>query len=110
MKQIKDGKRSHIRAIVFISAKMKEARIAREHLEKVDSGPNAMFCDDDINFDLQLEQFGVSTTELKQPVKRISKLGLGYDEVSPLSRLDWLAQLYGRLDKQTFQLTSTCTH
>ncbi len=30
-----------------------------------------MFCDDDINFDLQLEQFGVSTRELKQPVKRI---------------------------------------
>lgn len=78
VKQIKDGKRSHIgskslekRAIVFISAKMKEARIAREHLEKVDSGPSAMFCDDDINFDLQLEQFGVSTRELKQPVKRI---------------------------------------
>jgi hypothetical protein len=78
VKQIKDGKRSHIgsdslekRAILFISARMKEARIAREHLERSDAGPNAMFSDDDINFDLQLEQFGVNTSELRQPVNRV---------------------------------------
>lgn len=75
MKQIKDGKRSHIGseslekcAILFISARMKEARMAREHLEKAEAGPNAMFSDNDINFDLQLEQFGVNTSELSQPV------------------------------------------
>jgi hypothetical protein len=78
VKQIKDGKRSHIgsdslekRAIVFMSAKMREARIANQHLEKVDAGPNAMFRDDDINFDLQLEKFGVDIAQMKQPVKRV---------------------------------------
>jgi hypothetical protein len=30
-----------------------------------------MFSDNDINFDLQLEQFGVNTTELRQPVNRV---------------------------------------
>jgi len=62
VKQIKDGKRSHL---------------GSDSLEKwsivfmLDAGPNAMFSDDDINFDLQLEQFGISTTELRQHVKRV---------------------------------------
>jgi hypothetical protein len=42
--------------------------LLREKMEKIDaSGPNAMFGDDDINFDLQLEQFGVDTKALKEP-------------------------------------------
>lgn len=57
--------------IVFISAKVEEARIAHKHLEKVDSGPSAMFSDDDINFNLELEWFGVNTTELVQSVKHV---------------------------------------
>ena len=57
--------------IVFISAKVEEARIAHKHLEKVDSGPSAMFSDDDINFNLELERFGVNTTELVQSVKHV---------------------------------------
>ena len=37
-------------------------------MEKIDaSGPKAMFGDDDINFDLQLEKFGVDTNALREP-------------------------------------------
>jgi hypothetical protein len=46
----------------------------RQHqMEKRDAiGPDAMFGDDDINFDLQLEKFGVNTGILKEPaVQRI---------------------------------------
>ncbi|KAL3772048.1 hypothetical protein ACHAWU_008070 [Discostella pseudostelligera] len=76
VKQIKDGKRSHLgsdstekRAILLVTAKIKEAKIRRDIMEKIDaSGPDAMFGDDDINFDLQLENFGVDTSVLRQPV------------------------------------------
>ena len=46
----------------------------RQHtMEKLDAtGADAMFGDDDINFDLQLEKFGVNTDILKEPaVERI---------------------------------------
>jgi hypothetical protein len=37
-------------------------------MEKIDaSGPNAMFGDDDMNFDLQLEEFVIDTNALKEP-------------------------------------------
>ena len=37
-------------------------------MEKIDaSGPNAMFGDDDMNFGLQLKQFGVDTHALREP-------------------------------------------
>lgn len=76
VKQIKDGKKSHLgsdstekRAILLVTAKIKEAKIRRDIMEKIDaSGPDAMFGDDDINFDLQLENFGINTSVLRQPV------------------------------------------
>ena len=76
VKQIKDGKRAHLgsdstekRAIIMVSAKMKAAQIRRRNMEQIDAvGPNAMFGDDDINFDQQLEQFGVDTMTLREPV------------------------------------------
>ena len=76
VKQIKDGKRSHLgsdstekRAIIMVSAKMKAAQIRRRNMEQIDAvGPNTMFGDDDINFDQQLEQFGVDTMTLREPV------------------------------------------
>ena len=80
VKHIKDGKRSHLtgasiekRAILYISSKMQRARIEREKREQVDTaGPKALFGDDDINFDLQLEKFGVETDVLKEPaIERI---------------------------------------
>ncbi len=38
-------------------------------MEKLDAtGADAMFGDDDINFDLQLEKIGVNTNILKEPV------------------------------------------
>jgi hypothetical protein len=42
-------------------------------MEKLDAtGADAMFGDDNINFDLQLEKFGVNTDILKEPaVERI---------------------------------------
>jgi hypothetical protein len=75
VKQVKKDKRSHLsgkstekRSVIYISAKQQEAKSLREKMEKIDaSGPNAMFGDDDMNFDLQLEQFGVDTKALKEP-------------------------------------------
>ena len=80
VKQIKDGKQSHLsgksmekRSVLFISAKMGQARIHCKNMEKIDAkGPNAMFGDDDIDFDLQLEKFGVDVGALKEvPAQRV---------------------------------------
>jgi hypothetical protein len=45
----------------------------QHHMEKLDAtGPDATFGDNNINFDLQLEKFGVNTGKLKEPaVQRI---------------------------------------
>ena len=80
VKQIKDGVRSHLsgestekRSVIYVSAKIQEARMRQHTMEKLDAtGADAMFGDDDINFDLQLEKFGVNTNILKEPaVERI---------------------------------------
>lgn len=72
VKQIKDGKRSHLsgastekRTILLVSSKISQARTLCDRMEK---GHNAMFGDDDINFDLQLESFGVDIGVLKERV------------------------------------------
>ncbi len=75
MKQVKDGKRSHLsgestekRTVLFVSSKISQARILCDCMEKLDAtGHNAMFGDDDINFELQLETFGVDMGALKEP-------------------------------------------
>jgi hypothetical protein len=61
------------RTILFVSSKISQARILCDHMEKLDAmGHNAMFGDDDINFDSQLETFGVDMGALKEPlVERI---------------------------------------
>jgi hypothetical protein len=80
VKQIKDGKRSHLsgestekRSILFVTAKISQSRIKCDRLEGLDvSGNNVTFEDDDINFDLQLEKFGVDLVALKHvPIERI---------------------------------------
>ncbi len=80
MKQVNDGKRSHLsgksakkRAVLFVSLKISQARILCDHMEKLDvTGHNAMFGDDDINLDLQLETFSVDMGALKELViKRV---------------------------------------
>ncbi len=80
VKQIKDGVRSHLggestekRSLIYVTAKIHEARIRQHAMEKLDAtGVDAMFGDDDINFDLQLDKFGVNTDILKEPaVERI---------------------------------------
>jgi hypothetical protein len=49
-------------------AKQQEARLSLAQNEKLDAkGPNAMFCDNDINFDLQLEMWDVDPDGLKEP-------------------------------------------
>ena len=54
--------------MIYMSAKQQEAKSLREKMEKIDaSGPNAMFGDDDMNFDLQLEKYGVLTNVLREP-------------------------------------------
>ena len=75
VKQVKKDKRSHLsgdstekRSVIYLSAKQQEALSLREKMEKIDaSGHNSMFGDDDINFDLQLETFGVDTNALREP-------------------------------------------
>ena len=80
VKQVKDGKRSHLsgqstekRSILFISSKIAQARIECDRMEKIDAvGGNQMFGDDDMNFDLQLEKFGIDTGALKvREVQRV---------------------------------------
>jgi hypothetical protein len=80
VKQVKDGKRSHLsgestekRTVMFVSLKISQARILCDRMEKFDAmGHNAMFGDDDINFDLQLKTFGVDMGALKEPpIERI---------------------------------------
>ena len=47
-------------------------------MEKIDaSGPNAMFGVDDMNFDLQLEEFGVDTNALKKTSYCVCVLCMG---------------------------------
>ena len=47
-------------------------------LEKLDAtGNKAMFGDDDINFDMQLERFDVDTGALKEPAVEHTSLGMG---------------------------------
>ena len=75
VKNIKTGKRSHMSgettekiSILYVSARIQQSRILCDRLEKLDAtGNDAMFGDDDINFDMQLEQFGVDTEALKEP-------------------------------------------
>ena len=73
MKQIKTGKRSHLsdestekRSIIFANAKVTQGRMKSDRLQGLDvRGANVSFGDDDINFDLQLERFGVDMEALK---------------------------------------------
>jgi hypothetical protein len=75
VKNIKTGKRSHMsgestekRSILYVSAKIQQSRIMCDRLEKLDAKENdAMFGDDDINFDMQLERFDEDTGALKEP-------------------------------------------
>jgi hypothetical protein len=75
VKQIKDGVRSHLgcestekRSAIYVTAKIQEARMCQHQMKKLDAtGPDATFGDNDINFDLQLEKFGVNMGILKEP-------------------------------------------
>ncbi len=77
---VKNLKKSHLgsestekRSVIYITAKQQEARLNLAQNEKLYAkGPNAMFCDGDINFDLQLEMWDVDPDELKGPeVQRV---------------------------------------
>ncbi len=47
--------------MIYVAAKIHEARMSQHEMEKLDaSGADAMFGDDYIIFDLQLEKFGVN--------------------------------------------------
>jgi hypothetical protein len=74
VKQVKDGRRSHLsgestekRTVLFVSLEISQAQILYDRMEKLDvTGHNSMFGDDNINFDLQLETFGVDMVVGKQ--------------------------------------------
>ncbi len=73
VKQVKDGKWSHLsgestekRSILFVSSKISQARVEYDRMEKIDAaGGHQMFGGDDMNFDLQLEKFGINAGALK---------------------------------------------
>ena len=89
MKQVKDSKRSYLsgestekRSILFVSSKIARARIECEKMEKIDAaGGHQMFGDDDMNFDLELEKFGVDTGALKvREVERVFRAWVDWEE------------------------------
>jgi hypothetical protein len=74
----KKDKRSHLggestekRSVIYLTAKQQEANILQENMEKIDAtGPDAMFGDNNMNFDLKLKQFKVNVDELKEKISR----------------------------------------
>ncbi len=54
--------------MIYVTVKIHVARMRQLAMEKLDATrADAMFGDADINFDLQLEKFGVNTNILKEP-------------------------------------------
>ncbi len=62
VKQVKKDKRSHVggastekRSVIYMTAKQQEAKSRRDKTKKIDdTGPNAMFGDDDMNLTCSL--------------------------------------------------------
>ena len=81
MKQVKGGKRSHLsgestekRSSLFVSSKTAQARIDA-------AGGHQMFGDDDMNFDFELEYFGIVTGALKvREVERVFRAWVDWEE------------------------------
>jgi hypothetical protein len=75
VKTVKNLKKSHLggestekRRVIYITAKQQKVRLNLAHNEKLDAKePNAMFCNDNINFDLQLEIWDVDPDGLQEP-------------------------------------------
>jgi hypothetical protein len=68
------AKSTEKRSVIYVTAKIQESRLRQEQMEKfaATTGNDTMFGEDDLNFDLQLEKFGVNTNILKKPaVQRI---------------------------------------
>ena len=73
LKHLKTGKRSHLssraaemQSIIYSTARINEARIWELEFENNVAGEaSMMWSDDDVNFDLMLENFGVDTTVLR---------------------------------------------
>ncbi len=76
------GELTKKRSILFVSLKMSQARIKCECMENLDAtGHNVMFGDNDINFDLELESFGVETGLLREPAaERVSWAWVEWEE------------------------------
>jgi hypothetical protein len=80
VKTVKNLKKSHLggkstekRSVIYITAKQQEARLYLAQNEKLDAkGPNAIFCYDNINFELKLEMWDIDPDGLKEPeVQRV---------------------------------------
>ena len=75
-KEVKSGKRSHLssdklrkQGTLYTSANIRRARIKRDELERPNcETPDALWGDDDEQFDLGLEKWGVNVEELKKPL------------------------------------------
>jgi hypothetical protein len=82
VKTLKSNKGSHLsnlkiekHSIIYTSARLAEARLERIEKEKIDAGNSGMWGDDDINFYLGLDKFGVVVDSLKdagQPKRKVN--------------------------------------
>jgi len=76
VKHLKTDKRAHLggvnterQSVLYSTARINEARIKQSVMEKIDAqGSDAVWGDDDVAFDLDLENFGVDTNQYKEDV------------------------------------------
>jgi hypothetical protein len=82
VKTLRSNKRSHLsnlkiekQSIMYTSARLAEARLERIEKEKIDAGNSDMWGDNDVNFYLGLDKFGVDVDSLKdagQPKRKVN--------------------------------------
>jgi hypothetical protein len=76
-KEIKSGKRSHLsvdklkkQGLPYTSSDIRRAQVEREELERPDcNAPSAVWGEEDEQFELGLEKWGVDLDDLKKPIR-----------------------------------------
>ena len=98
VKYIADGKRFNLgesiedRAIIYTTARLKEARI-RNEVAKPNDG-EVGFEDNDLDFDTNLAKFGVSVGHLKSPEKRKFEAWMTEEDLRRWKDNDQIAEAY----------------
>ena len=99
VKYVATGKRFNLsgqsfenRAIIYTTARLKEARI-RNQVAKANDG-EVGFDDDDLDFDANLAKFGVSVAHLKSPEKRKFYAWLTEEDKRRWKHNDQVSEIY----------------